>query len=283
MASDNNNLIAYQGQPGANSDMACREVHPEMEPLPCPSFEDVFATVRDGKARLAMIPIDNSTAGRVADIHHLLPESELHIIAEHFHPVHHHLLGIKGATLDELKIVRSHEQALSQCRETIRSLDLTPEVHADTAGSAKDLAANPNVNEAAIASSLAAEIYDLDILRENMEDHTHNTTRFIIMAKEPVDPDPDNGPIMTSFVFQVRNVPAALYKAMGGFATNNVNMTKLESYMVNGEFSATQFYADIEGHPSHTNVRLALEELGFFSRAVKVLGVYPANRSGYEN
>ncbi len=283
MASDNNNLIAYQGQPGANSDMACREVHPEMEPLPCPSFEDVFATVRDGKARLAMIPIDNSTAGRVADIHHLLPESELHIIAEHFHPVHHHLLGIKGATLDELKIVRSHEQALSQCRETIRSLDLTPEVHADTAGSAKDLAANPNVNEAAIASSLAAEIYDLDILRENMEDHTHNTTRFIIMAKEPVDPDPDNGPIMTSFVFQVRNVPAALYKAMGGFATNNVNMTKLESYMVNGEFSATQFYADIEVHPSHTNVRLALQELGFFSRAVKVLGVYPANRSGYEN
>ncbi len=283
MASDDNNLIAYQGQPGANSDMACRAVHPDMEPLPCPSFEDVFAAVRDDAARLAMIPIENSAAGRVADIHHLLPESELHIIAEHFQPVHHHLLGIKGTKIENLSIVRSHHQALSQCRDTLRMLGLTPEVHADTAGAAKDLAAKPNPTEGAIASDLAAEIYDLDILRQNMEDHTHNTTRFIIMAKDPIDPDADSGPVMTSFVFQVRNVPAALYKAMGGFATNGVNMTKLESYMVNGEFSATQFYADIEGHPSHTNVRLALEELGFFSRAVKVLGVYPANRSGYEN
>ena len=174
-------------------------------------------------------------------------------------------------------------QALSQCRETIRSLNLEPQVHADTAGAAKDLAAVPDPTHAAIASDLAADIYGLDILRRNMEDHTHNTTRFIIMAREPKDPDPSNGPIMTSFVFQVRNVPASLYKAMGGYATNGVNMTKLESYMVNGEFSATQFYADIEGHPSQTNVRLALEELGFFSRAVKVLGVYPASRAGIEN
>jgi prephenate dehydratase len=283
MASDNSNLIAYQGQPGANSDMACRAVYPEMEPLPCTSFEEVFSVVREGKARLAMIPIENSAAGRVADIHYLLPDSKLHIIAEHFHPVHHHLLGIKGTKVDELKVVRSHEQALSQCRKTIQFIGLSLEVHADTAGAAKDLAASPSKHEAAIASSLAAEIYDLEILQENMEDHAHNTTRFIIMAKEPIDPDPKNGPVMTSFVFQVRNVPAALYKAMGGFATNGVNMTKLESYMINGEFSATQFYADIEGHPSQANVRLALEELGFFSRAVTVLGVYPANRSGYGN
>jgi len=283
MASDRNNLIAYQGQPGANSDMACRAVHPDMEPLPCASFEDVFAAVRGNEARLAMIPIENSAAGRVADIHHLLPESELHIIAEHFHPVHHHLLGIKGTKIEDLKVVSSHHQALSQCRDTIRSLGLEPQVHADTAGAAKDLAARPEPAHAAIASDLAAEIYGLDILRHNMEDHTHNTTRFIIMAREPKDPDPSSGPIMTSFVFQVRNVPAALYKAMGGFATNGVNMTKLESYMVNGEFSATQFYADIEGHPSQTNVRLALEELGFFSRAVKVLGVYPSNRAGIDD
>ena len=283
MAADNDNLIAYQGQPGANSDMACRAVHPEMEPMPCPSFEDVFAAVRGGEARLAMIPIENSAAGRVADIHHLLPESELHIIAEHFQPVYHHLLGVKGAKTADLKIVSSHHQALSQCRETIRALGLDPQVHADTAGAAKDLAANPDPTHAAIASDLAAEIYDLDILQRNMEDHTHNTTRFIIMAREPNDPDPAAGPVMTSFVFQVRNVPAALYKALGGFATNGVNMTKLESYMVNGEFSATQFYADIEGHPSQTSVRLALEELGFFSRAVKVLGVYPANRAGIED
>lgn len=283
MAPDCSNLIAYQGQPGANSDMACRAVYPDMDPLPCPSFEDVFAAVREDKAHLAMIPIENSAAGRVADIHHLLPDSELHIIAEHFQPVHHHLLAIRGTKIEDLKTVSSHHQALSQCRDTIRVLGLEPQVHADTAGAAKDLAARPEPSHAAIASDLAADIYDLDILRRNMEDHTHNTTRFIIMAKEPVDPDPDNGPIMTSFVFQVRNVPAALYKALGGFATNGVNMTKLESYMVEGAFNATQFYADIEGHPDRTNVRLALEELGFFSRAVKVLGVYPANRTGYED
>ena len=194
MASDTDNLIAYQGQPGANSDMACRAVHPDMEPLPCPSFEDVFAAVRDGDARLAMIPIENSAAGRVADIHHLLPESELHIIAEHFQPVHHHLIGIKGAKIEDLKIVSSHHQALSQCRETIRSLGLEPHVHADTAGAAKDLATSTDPTHAAIASDLAAEIYDLDILRDTMEDHQHNTTRFIIMAREPNDPDPSSGP-----------------------------------------------------------------------------------------
>ena len=260
--------------------MACRAVHPNMQPLACASFEDVFASVRDGAARLAMIPIENSAAGRVADIHHLLPESELHIIAEHFQPVNHLLLAAKGTAIGDLEFVHSHHQALSQCRQTLRSLGLAPVIHADTAGAAKDLAANPATNRGAIASSLAAKIYGLEVLRRDMEDHRHNTTRFIIMAREPIDPDPADGPIITSFVFQVRNVPAALYKAMGGFATNGVNMTKLESYMVDGEFTATQFYADIDGHPSDTPVRLALEELSFFSRTVKVVGVYPASSSG---
>jgi len=280
MAFSNDEIIAYQGQPGANSDMACRAVHPDMQPLACASFEDVFASVRDDDARLAMIPIENSAAGRVADIHHLLPDSQLHIVAEHFQPVNHLLLAMEGTAIDDLEFVHSHHQALSQCRKTLRSLGLTPVIHADTAGAAKDLAANRAANRAAIASSLAAEIYDLQILRRDMEDHQHNTTRFIIMSREPIDPDPAHGPVITSFVFQVRNVPAALYKAMGGFATNGVNMTKLESYMVDGAFTATQFYADIEGHPSDTPVRLALEELGFFSRMVKVLGVYPASPSG---
>ena len=280
MASSSDDLIAYQGQPGANSDMACRAVHPDMQPLPCASFEDVFASVRDGEARLAMIPIDNSAAGRVADIHHLLPDSKLHIVAEHFQPVNHLLLAAKGTAIGDLEFVHSHHHALSQCRETLRALGLTPVIHADTAGAAKDLAANPAANRGAIASNLAAETYGLEILRRDMEDHRHNTTRFIVMSREPIDPDPADGPVITSFVFQVRNVPAALYKAMGGFATNGVNMTKLESYMVNGEFTATQFYADIDGHPSATPVRLALEELGFFSRMVKVLGVYPASPNG---
>jgi prephenate dehydratase len=277
MASAPHNTIAYQGQPGSNSDMACRGVYPDMDTLPCASFEDVFASVREGAARLAMIPIENSIAGRVADIHHLLPDSQLHIIAEHFQPIHYVLLANPGVSIEELEYVFSHHQSLSQCRENLRKLGLKPMIHADNAGAAKDLSEHPVRNHGALSSDLAAEIYGLDILKRDMEDHAHNTTRFIIMANEPIDPDPASGPIVTSFVFQVRNVPAALYKAMGGFATNGVNMTKLESYMINGEFTATQFYADIEGHPSDTSVRLALEELSFFSRAVKVLGVYPAS------
>ena len=271
------NKIAFQGQLGAYSDMACRAVHPNMETMPCPSFEDVFAAVRDGEADLAMIPIENSVAGRVADIHHLLPESGLHIIAEHFQPVNHQLLALPGETLESVKVVRSHHQALSQCRDSIRALGMEPIIHADTAGAAKEISDNQLTGVAAVASELSAEIYGLNILKASMEDEAHNTTRFIIMTREPFDPDPDQGPVMTSFVFQVRNVPAALYKAMGGFATNSVNMTKLESYMIRGEFTATQFYADIEGHPEHASVRLALEELGFFSREVRILGVYPAN------
>ena len=275
------NIIAFQGHPGANSDLACRAKFPDLTTMPCESFEDTFAAVRDGHAGRAMIPIENSVAGRVADIHHLLPDSGLHIVGEHFQRVNHKLLAVKGATISGLKQVLSHEQALSQCRNYLREHGLEPQVHADTAGAARFVADQGDKTQAAIASRLAGEIYGLETLADDIEDAVHNTTRFIIMTKDPVDPPSDDGPIITSFVFQVRNVPAALYKAMGGFATNGVNMTKLESYMVGGDFNATQFYADIEGHPDHTPVRLALEELGFFSRKVMILGVYPADPGRY--
>ncbi len=269
--------IAFQGAPGAYSDLSCRGAYPDMTTLPCASFEDTFAAVRDGKARLAMIPIENAIAGRVADIHHLLPDSGLHIVAEHFQRVNHQLLAPKGATLAGLKTVHSHVQALSQCRNLIRKLGLKPIVHADTAGAAADVAARGDPSEAAVASSLAAEIYGLDVLQPDAEDADHNTTRFVVMGVEPSDPAPENGPVMMSFVFRVRSVPAALYKALGGFATNGVNITKLESYMVGDRFTVAQFYADIEGHPDQLPVRLALEELSFFSREVKILGIYPAH------
>jgi prephenate dehydratase len=277
MAASTNNLIAFQGLPGAYSDLACRTTFPDMKTLPCPAFEDVFAAVHDGEARLAMIPVENSVAGRVADIHHLLPGSGLHIIGEHFQRVNHQLLALKGTRIEDLKTVHSHVHALSQCRKFIREQGLKAVVHADTAGAAKELSEERNPTIGAIASTLAAEIYDLEILRDNIEDEEHNTTRFLIMATDPIDPRQDDGLIVTSFVFRVRNVPAALYKALGGFATNGVNMTKLESYMIKGQFVATQFYADIEGHPDQTPVRLALEELGFFSHEVTILGVYPAS------
>ena len=276
MAAKSDGLIAFQGLPGAYSDLACRTVFPDIGTLPCAAFEDVFAAVHDGKARLAMIPVENSVAGRVADIHHLLPGSGLHIIGEHFQRVNHQLLVLPGTKLENLKTVHSHVHALSQCRKILREHKLTAVVHADTAGAAKELSEKRDPTMGAIASTLAAETYGLEILRDNIEDEEHNTTRFLIMALDPIDPDPEEGLVVTSFVFRVRNVPAALYKALGGFATNGVNMTKLESYMVQGQFVATQFYADIEGHPDQTSVRLALEELGFFSREVKILGVYPA-------
>ena len=274
-------VIAFQGHYGANSDLACRAKFPDLTTMPCESFEDAFAAVREGHAGRAMIPIENSVAGRVADIHHLLPESGLHIVGEHFQRVNHKLLAPKGASMDGLKRVLSHEQALSQCRNFLRRHGLQPQVHADTAAAAEFVAEQGDLTQAAIASRLAGEIYGLETLADDIEDAEHNTTRFIIMTRDPVDPPSDDGPVITSFVFQVRNVPAALYKAMGGFATNGVNMTKLESYMVGGEFTATQFYADIEGHPDHTPVRLALEELGFFSRKVMILGVYPADPARY--
>ncbi|MFZ5691489.1 MAG: prephenate dehydratase [Pseudomonadota bacterium] len=269
--------ISFQGEPGANSHLACREAYPDYEPMPCPTFEDAFAAVTSGEAALGMIPIENSVAGRVADIHHLMPRSGLHIIAEWFLPVKHQLVAPKGATLDGIRTVESHVHALGQCRNIIRKLKIRPIVAADTAGSAREVAERGDTSCAAIASRLAAEIYGLDILAQDVEDEAHNTTRFIVLAREPQWAEPGNGPVVTTFIFRVRNIPAALYKAMGGFATNGVNMTKLESYMIEGNFFATMFYADIEGHPDDHNVALALKELDYFSKETKILGVYPAH------
>jgi prephenate dehydratase len=271
------NTIAFQGLPGAYSHLACRHVFPDMHALPSQTFEDMFAAVSDGRAKYAMTPIENSVAGRVADIHRLMPNSGLFILREHFMRVNHHLLVPKKATLKTIKIVRSHVHALSQCRGVIRKLGLNAIVHADTAGAAKELGDRNDPTEAAIASSLAGEIYGLKSLRANIEDADHNTTRFLILARRPVARKRGSGPLVTSFVFRVRNVPAALYKALGGFATNGVNMTRLESYMVGGSFNATQFYADVEGHPEDRNLKLALEELAFFSHEVRLLGTYPAD------
>jgi prephenate dehydratase len=268
--------ISYQGEPGANSHIACLEAHPDHEPLACRTFEDAFQAVNDGTAALAMIPIDNSVAGRVADIHHLMPHSKLSIIGEHFLPVHHQLLIVKGADPKAIASVHSHVHALGQCRKVIRERGYKAVVAVDTAGAARELSEIKDHTRAAIASKLAAEIYGLDILQEDIEDEAHNTTRFVILSPERQDV-PAGGEVVTSFVFRVRNVPAALYKAMGGFATNGVNMTKLESYQLEGQFSATQFYADIEGHPEDANVRLAMEELAFFTSHVRVLGAYPAS------
>ena len=269
--------IVFQGEPGANSHIACRAVYPDHEAVPCATFEDAFAAVGDGSAAFGMIPIENSVAGRVADIHHLLPSSGLHIVGEYFQPIDHHLVAPAGATLDSIKSVQSHPQALGQCRESLRALGMAAVVGADTAGSARQIAEEGDVTRGALSSKLAAEIYGLEILKENMEDEGHNTTRFIVLAKEAAWAARGLGPVMTSFLFRVRNVPAALYKAMGGFATNGVNMTKLESYQIGGEFFATQFFADIEGHPDDPGVRHAFEEIAFFTREFRILGVYRAS------
>ncbi len=269
--------IVFQGEPGANSHIMAREAYPELEAVPCATFEDAFVAVTGGEHDLAMIPIENSVAGRVADIHHLMPTSGLHIVAEHFLPIRHQLMAPKGATLATVKTVQSHIHALGQCRNMIRKLNLHAVIGADTAGSARQIAEAADSTRAAIASRLAAEIYGLDILAEDIEDEAHNTTRFIVLSREPDWAKHGNGPTVTTFVFRVRNVPAALYKALGGFATNGVNMTKLESYQINGDFFATQFYADVEGHPDERPLKLALEELAFFSAELKILGVYPAH------
>jgi prephenate dehydratase len=269
--------IAFQGVPGAYSDLACRHHFPRYATLPSAAFEDAFDAVRKGRARYAMIPIENSVAGRVADIHRLMPDSGLYIVAEHFQRVTHYLLAPKGASLKTIRTVHSHIQALSQCRRTVRRLRLQPVVHADTAGAAAEIAARGDPREAAIASSLAGEIYGLKSLKAGIEDAEHNTTRFLVLARNAVRPRRGEGPLVTTFVFRVRNIPAALYKALGGFATNGVNMTKLESYMLGGNFNATQFYADVEGHPDDRPVRLALEELGFFSDELRILGTYPGD------
>jgi prephenate dehydratase len=269
--------IAYQGEPGSNSHLACQERHPEAEAVACASFEDAFAAVENGDADLAMIPIDNSLAGRVADIHHFLPTSPLHIVGEHFLRIRFALLGVPGATLDDVKTVHSHVHALGQCRRVISEHGFQPIISGDTAGAAREVKEAGDPTQAAISPPLAAGIYGLDVLLDDVEDEDHNTTRFVILSREFVQAPAGNGPVVTSFVFNVRNLPAALYKALGGFATNGVNMTKLESYMVGGEFTATQFLAEVDGHPDDLPVKRALEELEFFTTEVKVLGVYAAD------
>ncbi len=272
--------IAFQGELGANSHIACNEAYPGCQPLPCPTFEDAFAAVRSGRADLAMIPIDNSVAGRVADIHHLMPQSKLHIVAEWFLPVQHQLMAPKSATLKTIRTVESHIHALGQCRNIIRALGVRPVVAADTAGAAREVAEAGDISRAALATKLAAKIYRLRILKKDVADAKHNTTRFVVLARKPSWASRKERQVITTFVFQVRNIPAALYKALGGFATNGVNMTKLESYMVDGSFAATQFYADVQGHPKDRALELALEELEFVSvpKSLRILGVYPAAR-----
>jgi prephenate dehydratase len=269
-------LIAFQGQHGAYSDLACRIAFPEMTTLPCETFEAAIEAVRDGRAALAMLPPENSLAGRVPDMHALLPGSGLSIVGEFFLRVEHCLLAPKGATSATIKRIHAHPVALRQVRKLIRELNAKPVAQDDNALAAEIVARLNSAEDAAIASSLAGEIHGLEILRRNVEDEAHNTTRFYAMAKTPRLPPPDQPDLMTTFVFRVRNVPAALYKALGGFATNGVNMTKLESYMVGGTFTATQFLAEVDGHPEQPALRLALEELTFFSTEIKILGVYPA-------
>ena len=277
--SDISRKIAFQGVPGAYSHMACQLVKPDMDAVACASFEDMLTQVQEGHAALAMVPVENSTAGRVADIHHLLPQSGLHIISEHFQRVNHHLLAPRGSQLENLKTVHSHAQGLAQCRQQIRQLGLTPIMHADTAGAAKDVAAAGDPSVAAVASRLAAQIYDLDIIIDSLEDDKKNTTRFLIMAADPIVPEIGDVPMITTLVFQLRSVPAALYKALGGFATNGINLTKLESYLRPGVSERAQFYMDVEGHIDAPAMRLAMEELRFYCMKdeVKVLGSYAAS------
>ena len=278
-------VIAYQGEPGANSHICCKEVYPDWEPLPCATFEDALNAIQDGIAQLGMIPIENSIAGRVADIHHFLPRSGLHIVGETFLPIHFQLLAIPGATLETIRTVHSHVHALGQCRRIIRQYGLRPVVAGDTAGSAREVADWRDPTRASLAPSLAAEIYGLDTLAANVEDEAHNTTRFVILSRTPNWAPRGNGPTVTTFLFRVRNVPAALYKALGGFATNGVNIVKLESYLSGAHFEQAQFYAEVEGHVDQRKVQLALEELHFFSKEFKPLGTFPANpfrRKGWD-
>lgn len=269
--------IAYQGEPGANSHIACRNAYPDWTPLPCATFEDALAAVAEGRTSLAMIPIENSIAGRVADIHALLPESGLYIVGEFFLPIRFQLMALPGVGLEKITHVYSHVHALGQCRRFLRGRGLVPMVTVDTAGSAREVAAWGDPTRASLAPRLAAEIYGLDILAEDVEDETHNRTRFVVLSRSPAWPESGLPTNVTTFVFGVRNVPAALYKALGGFATNGVNMTRLESYMVGGAFTATQFLADVDGHPEDAGLKLALEELAFFCREIRILGVYPAH------
>ena len=268
--------IAYQGEPGANSHIACNQAFPSMEPLPCRTFEDCFAAVEKGDADLAMIPVENTIAGRVSDIHSLLPGTSLQIVGEHYLPIRFQLMALPGVKLEDVKKARSHIMGLGQCRKFLREHGIDSVTASDTAGAAREVAESGDRTIAAIAPRLAAEVYGLEILAEDIEDAAHNTTRFVIMSREPSEIEVGDGPAKTAFLFEVRNIPAALFKVLGGFATNGVNMTKLESYMVGGHFTATQFYAEIEGHPDERSVQLALEEVGFFTQMMKLVGVFPA-------
>ncbi len=276
-----NTSIAFQGEPGAYSHEACRKARPDMQALPCRTFEDAIEAVKTGKADLAMLPVENSTYGRVADIHSLLPQSGLHIVEEAFVRVHINLLAVPGAQISDITHAMSHTVLLGQCKEFLQEHGIHRITGADTAGSAQHVSETADPAIAALASPLAGEIYGLTPLAEHIEDNANNTTRFLIMSRESNTARRGDHGMITSFVFQVRNIPAALYKAMGGFATNSVNMTKLESYMVGGSFTATQFYADIEGHPDDANVQLALDELAYFTTNIEILGVYPANQGRY--
>ncbi|UYN95301.1 MAG: prephenate dehydratase [Enhydrobacter sp.] len=279
------NTIAFQGEPGANSDMACRAAFPYMTTLPCPTFDTAMAAVQSRRAELAIIPVENSIAGRVADLHSLLPHTRLQIVAEHFQRVEHCLVALPGASLKSIRTVKSHVQALAQCRNFLKKHRMQPLVHADTAGAAREIAEIGDRNVGAIASSLAARIYGLKVLARNIEDADHNTTRMLVFSREAARPDWRTVACMTAFLFRVKSRPAALYKALGGFATNGVNIVKLESYLSGAHFEQAQFYAEVEGHPEQRGLHLALEELGFFSEELKMLGTFPANpfrRKGWD-
>jgi prephenate dehydratase len=276
---EHEHAIAFMGVEGANADLACRQNYPYMQTLPCASFEAVFAAVAEGRAKYAMVPIENSQAGRVAEIHNLLPRTNLHIVAEHFQKVEHGLYGVRGATLADVKHAYSHHQGLLQCRSFIREHQLATHIHNNTATAAKDVAGWGDKSKAAICSRLAGELYGLTLLADNIQDAEDNETLFVVMANEPVDPDPEAGKVLTSLFFTLRNIPSALYKALGGFATNQVNMVKLESYIRGGAQGTAQFFMTFEGHPRERSVQLAIEELGFFTQRVNVLGVYPADKA----
>lgn len=269
--------IHYQGEPGAFSHLACSQFFPALTPKPCQNFAAAFSAVRANPGDLAMIPVDNSVAGRVSDIYHLLPEGGLKIIGEHYLPVHHNLWGVPGSKREDIKIARSHPMALGQVRKRLAGWGITPKSDTDTAGAARRVSERGDKSVGSISSALAGEIYGLDLLAENIEDAEHNTTRFLVLARDGKPATAGNGPVVTSFVFRVRSVPSALYKALGGFATNGVNITKLESYMVGGSFTAAQFYMDVEAHPEDDAMKLAMEELSFFSEEIIMLGTYVAD------
>lgn len=270
--------IAFQGELGAYSHQACAQARPGFDPVPCQTFEDVVELTRSGEVDLGMLAVENSTYGRVADVHSLLPKAGLHIVDEAFVRVHVNLLGVRGAKLDQIAEAHGHVVILPQCAGFLKAHGIKGRVSSDNARAAREVAEAGDPTRAALASELAAEIYGLDVVARHIEDHKNNTTRFLVMSREPDHSRRGKGKMVTTFTFRVRNIPAALYKALGGFATNGVNMTKLESYMVGGSFTATEFYADIEGHPEDANVALALEELRYFTSQVNILGVYPADR-----